>query len=231
MATVRAVLVYNLLFMPVWAWLLSLALVATSELINRAKWTKAETLLQGSIRMIIAIPGVGVVLMRLPVLGLALQIVGKIDDPPAPPSGPADSSARALLPLLLLGSLTLSACTSAYTATAASLTAAEHIVAAAADQFPAIDAQKRKSIVEAAHSREEGAAALKAWDAQAAKIVTAIEGANASVKLAADGLKGVHDGLRDPKQLGGWIAPAIRVGTDLVSLLDAVGVHLKLGGN
>ncbi len=79
--------------MPVWAWLLSVSLVATSELINRAKWTKAETLLQGSIRMVVAIPGVGVLLLKLPVLGLALQIVGKIEDAP-PPSPPADASQR-----------------------------------------------------------------------------------------------------------------------------------------
>lgn len=93
MATAIAVLKFNLLFMPVWAWLLSVSLVAVSEIINRAKWTKAETLLQGSIRMIVAVPGVGVLLLKMPMLGLALQIVGKIDDP-APPAPPAGASQR-----------------------------------------------------------------------------------------------------------------------------------------
>lgn len=93
MAIGIAILKFNLLFMPVWAWLASVGLVASSEIINRAKWTKAETLLQGSIRMVVAIPGVGVLLLKLPVLGLALQIVGKIDEAPTP-AAPPDASSR-----------------------------------------------------------------------------------------------------------------------------------------
>lgn len=232
---------------PVWLVACLCALAVTKKIIQRAKWTKAEDNFDAAMRLILKSPLIGKIVVGTPLVGWCfVWLAGDSEGLPeadlwgfvskltnrggTPPAPPADSSARALLPLALLGVLALSACTSSYTATAASLTAAEHVVAAAAEQFPAIDAAKRKAIVEQARSREEGAANLKAWDAQAVKIVTAIEGANASVKLAADGLKGVHDGLRDPKQLGGWIAPAIKVGADLLNLLHAVGVDIKLGG-
>jgi hypothetical protein len=129
----------------------------------------------------------------------------------------------------LLFAVLLSGCTSAYTITAASLTAAERTVSAAAEQFPPFDAEKRKTIVLQATSREGGAKALAEWDATAVKIAEAVEGAHASVRLGADGLKGVRDGLRNPKDLNTWIGPALRVGLDLVKLLGAVGLQLKLG--
>jgi len=121
-----------------------------------------------------------------------------------------------------------SGCTSAYTITAASLTTAEKVVQAAAEQFPAFDKAKRKAITDQATSLEVGKAELAAWDVTAEKAVKAIEGAHASVVLGADGLKGVRDGLRNPKQLSTWIGPAIRVGLDLLNLLAAVGLKLQV---
>lgn len=125
--------------------------------------------------------------------------------------------------------LYLVGCTSAYTTTAASLIVAEKTVQAAAEQFPTVDRLKRGAIVHDAKTQPEGAAALIAWNETAEKAMKAIEGAQASVQLAADGLKGVHDGLRSPGELSTWIAPAIRVGVDLTKLLDALGVKLTLG--
>jgi hypothetical protein len=130
--------------------------------------------------------------------------------------------------LICAAALAMTGCTSAYTVTAASLTAAERVVQAASEQFPTFDAEKRKTIVMQATSREGGAKALADWDVTSDKIATAINGAHASVKLGADGLKGVRDGLRKPSELSSWIRPALRVGLDLLNLLAAVG--LKLNG-
>lgn len=130
--------------------------------------------------------------------------------------------------ILLLGSVLLfGGCKTAYTATAASLTAAERVVHAAVEQFPPFDMSKRLSIVDQAKSKEEADAAMAAWDETSQQIVMAIVGAHASVRLGADGLKGVRDGLRNPKDLNTWIGPALRVGLDLVQLLGAVGLDLK----
>lgn len=118
-------------------------------------------------------------------------------------------------------------CTTAYTATAAALVSAERVVNAAAEQFPELDRQKRMAIKDAAKTYEAGLVALAEWDITADKIVKAIQGADASVRLAADGLKGVRSGLREPKQLSSWIGPALRVGLDLVKLLKSVGLELK----
>jgi hypothetical protein len=141
----------------------------------------------------------------------------------------SDRSIKAAVAVaLVIGAwLTFAGCTSAYTITAASLTAAERTVQAATEQFPAFDADKRKSIVLAATSREQGAKALADWDVTADKVAKAIEGAHASVRLGADGLKGVREGLRKPGELSSWIGPALRVGVDLVRLLEAVGLKLK----
>jgi len=143
------------------------------------------------------------------------------DAPAPPPGGP---SLRAILPLVAL--LGLSGCVSAYTTTAASLIVAERTVHAAAEQLKPFDAAKRKAIVEQASSYDAGKAALAEWDVTAERVAQAVEGAHATVKLAADGLKGVRDGLRNPRDLNSWIAPAIRVGVDLLALLNAVGLKL-----
>lgn len=135
----------------------------------------------------------------------------------------------ALAWLVCAAALALAGCTSAYTKTAAALVVAERTVQAAAEQFPAFDKAKRKAIVEAATSANDGRMHLDAWDVKSERIVRAIEGAHASVQLGADGLKGVRDGLRDPKNLSTWIAPAIRVGVDLIELLRAVGLNLQIG--
>jgi hypothetical protein len=130
--------------------------------------------------------------------------------------------------ILLLGSVLLfGGCVSAYTTTAATLTAAERTVQAAAEQFPAFDQHKRKQIVDEAKSKAEGLQALADWDTTSDRIVKAVDGAHASVRLGADGLKGVRDGLRKPSDLSAWIGPALRVGVDLVRLLEAVGLKLK----
>lgn len=125
--------------------------------------------------------------------------------------------------------LAMVGCTSAYTKTAAALIVAERAVEAAAEQFPSFDKAKRMSLVESAANFNDGRMHLDAWDVKAERITKAIEGAHASVQLGADGLKGVRDGLRDPKQLNSWVAPAIRVGLDLIELLRAVGLNLQIG--
>lgn len=135
-------------------------------------------------------------------------------------------AAVALLCCLALVAL-FAGCTSAYTITAGTLTAAERTVQAAAEQFPAFDGKKRHDIVMEAKSREEAAKALVEWDVTSNRIATAIEGAHASVRLAADGLKGIREGTRKPGDLQAWIGPALRVGLDLMRLLEAVGLKLR----
>jgi hypothetical protein len=144
-------------------------------------------------------------------------------------------SDRKLLSILLACAglaalIAMSACTTAYTTTAAALVTAERVVQSAAEQFPAADASKRFAIVKDAKTYDAGKVELEKWSETSDKLAKAIEGAHASVRLGADGLKGVREGLRDPKQLGAWIAPAIRVGLDLLALLKAAGINIKVGG-
>lgn len=127
--------------------------------------------------------------------------------------------------------LALSGCTTAYTTAAASLVTAERVVQAASEQFPAAVEAKRFAIVKDAKTYDAGKVELDKFNAKVDEYAKAIEGAHASVRLGADGLKGVRDGLRDPKQLGAWITPAIRVGVDLLALLKAAGINIKVGGN
>ena len=88
--------------------------------------------------------------------------------------------------------LALAGCASPYTTAAASLTAAERVVAEASRQWPAYSDAKRAAIVEQAASYDAGAAALTEWNAKADKVSAAIAGAHATVKLGADGLQGVR---------------------------------------
>jgi short subunit dehydrogenase-like uncharacterized protein len=123
--------------------------------------------------------------------------------------------------------LALAGCASPYVATASALVAAERVVQGAAEQWPVFSDAKRRAIVAQATSLDDGRAQLDAWDATADKVTAAIKGAHATVKLGADGLQGVRDGLRDPKDLRRWITPAIRVGADLIELLSAFGLRLQ----
>lgn len=129
--------------------------------------------------------------------------------------------------LVCVLALAMVGCTSAYTKTAAALIVAERTVQAASDEWPKFSDAKRRAIVAQATSKDAGSKQLDEWDVTADKVIKAIEGAHATVQLGADGLKGVRDGLRDPKQLGSWVTPAIRVGIDLLALLNAVGLNLQ----
>lgn len=111
-----------------------------------------------------------------------------------------------------------------YTRTYATLTIAENIDAAAAAQFPNLDRARRASIVANATSEVDGIAKLAAWDAVSDKLVKAITGTSASVKLVRDAMADISAGKRDKQELSGWIASALMLGVDLGNLLRAAGV-------
>ena len=129
--------------------------------------------------------------------------------------------------ILLLAVVSLSACAQGYAASYAGLTAAERINEAAADQFPALDKEKRAGIVRIAKSEAEGKELLAAWDLTAERLVKAVEGTHASVQLARDALAEIKSGLRDKRQLGGWVSTAIQLGIELKDILAASGVPLR----
>lgn len=111
-----------------------------------------------------------------------------------------------------------------YTRTYKTLTVAENIDAAAAAAFPNLDRAKRASIVASATSEADGIAKLAAWDAVADKLVLAIKGTSASVKLVRDALADISAGRRPPREMSGWMASALGLGIDLGNLLRAAGV-------
>lgn len=133
------------------------------------------------------------------------------------------ASALAMLALLF------SAChVNLYATTYATLTLAEKVDRAALDQFPALDKYKRAQIVQAAKSEEEGKAALAEWDIKVEKIVKAINGTDAAVKLARDAMVDIKAGKRSEAELSTWIASAVNLGVDLKNLLESAGVPLKV---
>lgn len=74
---------------------------AANELINRMKWTAAESILQGGARAALLIPGVRII----PVLGQVLSWCAKEDKSAPPPSGPSS-----ILVLIVATSVLLAGC-------------------------------------------------------------------------------------------------------------------------
>ena len=77
--------------MPVWVWALVIAIGVFNEYINRTKKTEAQSILQGTARFILGIPGIGSFIAKAPIVGWLLT---KIATPP-------DASAPTQLPLPL----------------------------------------------------------------------------------------------------------------------------------
>lgn len=66
---------------PAWVWIVTcLVLPALNEVINRAKWTQAQSIFQGVMRALVATP-----LGKIPVIGTVLSTMAQ---PPPPPKGP-----------------------------------------------------------------------------------------------------------------------------------------------
>ena len=216
--------------MPLGVWMIVFGLGAFNEVVNRAKWTEAQSILQGLASFFLWIPVLGPVLTKFPVLGaLISRIAAKDPDAgkmPLPPSDPPSPPVASLLPLLFLASLALTAC--GLKTTYALLSAAEQVDKAAAAQLPDFDRQTRAGIVLTAKSTEDGTARLHDWDGKVEKLVKAVEGVHASVILARDGANDVSKGIRAKAELSGWIDPVLRAAVNLKNLLASVGLRLAV---
>jgi hypothetical protein len=193
-----------------------------NEYINRAKWTRAQSIFQAVGVFLLAAPFVGSLLDKTPGVRWLLQRManfpreGLMLPPPTPP-------AAAWLPLVFLAFL--SACgglTPYYT----TLAGVERIVTASADHFSEFDRAKRAQIVQDAKSEATGLAALEAWNKTAEKLTNAIVGTDASVRLARDALADIAKGVRAHAELTTWIGPILDTAKNLQALLASVGFVL-----
>lgn len=202
--------------MPLWLWALIVA-GAVNEVVNRAKWTRAETIFQGIGTFLLWFPGMGPVLAKTPVAGDILRrIAGIKEDAGKMPLPPA----TVWLPIIFL--LGLSAC-GGLTPYYATLSAVEKVVSSSADHFKDFDAAKRAQIVHDAKSEQEGLKALATWDITAEKLVKAIEGTDASVRLVRGALEDITKGIRNKSELSAWIGPVLDTAKNLEALLRSVG--------
>ncbi len=132
------------------------------------------------------------------------------------------------LGVIILSALSLAGCGTSLKAAYGSLVSVERLVNTAAIELPGFDEKRQLSIAAAAPTLEAGKAQLDAWRKKREEITKAIEGANASVRLARDGIHDVEAGLAKPKTLDTWIGPALRAATNLITLLHAVGINLGI---
>lgn len=106
--------------MPVWTWALLFFVGLVNEIVERMKWTRAGSILQGTFRFVLAFPVFGPLLAKVPVAGAVLRWLAKLDAAPpvlpadAPPAAP-DAPAAPVVPpaavaLFLALSLFVSSC-------------------------------------------------------------------------------------------------------------------------
>jgi hypothetical protein len=99
--------------MPVYVWTLLAAVGITNEVIERMKWTKAGSILQGIFRFVLNFPALGPLLAKFPYVGDFLRWLAKKQPDEAPPAPPAAPPAALLFPFLLIFT---ASCTPAQTA-------------------------------------------------------------------------------------------------------------------
>ena len=228
MDKLHAALAFSLLGMPIWLWLVLTAVGGVNELVNRMKWTKAESLIQGAARAILWVPAVGPTLGRFPLLGTLLRWSAGLEKQPVIGSEIGGPSNPAVVLVMLSAFMGVSGCASLFADTYAGLATAERVVGAANDQFPGLDKAHRKQLTDKAASLDEGKKALAAWDLVADKLAKTIQGTDATVKLCRDAVAEIKAGTRDKAQLSGWIATGLRLGLDLKDLLSAAGLKLEV---
>jgi hypothetical protein len=208
-----------LAIMPGWLWAL-IIVGLLNEIVNRAKWTRAESIFQGIGTFLLWFPGMGPVLAKTPWAGDILRRMAGIPEDagklPIPPT-------TAWLPILFL--LALSAC-GGLSPYYASLSGVESVVSVSSAHFVEFDKARRAQIVHDAKTEAEGLATLAAWDKTAAKLASAIEGTDASVRLARDALNDISKGVRGKQELSAWIGPILNTARNLEALLASVGFVL-----
>jgi hypothetical protein len=132
---------------------------------------------------------------------------------------------RSLFALAAIAAFAVAACGCAggLAATYATLTGTERIVERAASRFPEYSEQKQQVLLDAAKTRAEYDQAAAAWRKKREPAVKAIEGAQALLQLARDGIADVRAGLKNPAELGGWVTAAIDAARNLAPVLAALG--------
>lgn len=146
---------------PAWVWILAFGVLPLlNELLQRAKWTRAQSILQGIARVLLVPFG------KVPVLGDVFRaLAGPAAAPPEeggppPPAGPPP----AVLVLLVASLGLLGACkASPIDIATAFRTASSNALSTTVIAFGRFDDQRQKEIVEKAESYPLGRAALAQW--------------------------------------------------------------------
>jgi hypothetical protein len=229
MDQLRQIAVHDVLGMPAWVWALVLFLGGLNELIVRAKWTAAESILQGATRALLKVPALGFVLARFPLLGDALRTMAKLDkaEPVIPPPFPG-SSARVLLPLL--GLLALGGCAPQIVRARQAVSAASTLGTQAGELFVAVVESEQRGIARQLAQDHDLAKADRLrdeWRGKQATATKALKVYNTTVSgLGALAELSTAGGKFDIGQLLGGLARAY---TQLRDVLDVFGVALPGG--
>jgi hypothetical protein len=208
---------------PVWVWLVTLvALPVANELIQRAKWTRAQSILQAVARAMLLPFG------KVPVIGSVLQAFAGPRDNEPPDALPPASSMLAVFGLsAALGyAVLLGACTGALTPTYKTLAGMADAVTAAAGILPGACEGREADIVAKAQTRPEAETKVAEVHGQCEVAANSLSAAHRGLKLARDAAKDIDAGIKDPKDLMVWLKGAIDLYRNLVPMLAVFGVKL-----
>jgi hypothetical protein len=92
--------------MPVWVWLLVVVIGIGNEIVNRAKWTAAQSIFQGIGAFLLWVPVLGPVLAKFPVLGALLLRMAAKDPEAGKMPLPTGTPPTVMLPFFMLFALT-----------------------------------------------------------------------------------------------------------------------------
>jgi hypothetical protein len=211
---------------PHWVWIVTLvALPILNEIVQRAKWTRAQSILQAPPRMLLR-AGFG----SVPILGEMLRALANEKPPQDPPEPPAMSGAAVVLVLAgLVFAATLSGCAmSDYARADLAITAQTKVASAATEAVTAWDETNQAQIVGEARAAGDTttARAQLAADQRVLKLARAtIRTFGAAIQAEAVGVELARQ-AKAKLDLGALLPRLLRLGRDLIKSLKDFGVSV-----
>lgn len=166
--------------------------------------------------------------LRLVLSGLVVSLLGSGLHAQVKQVGQSRAKKSTVATLIFLMFLPLmSGCAAAFASIFESTNKVEQMNGDFAEQFPAFNKAKLKSITAAAPTFEQGQQEQAAWNTTANNLVTMVEGTHSGSIVVRDNVVRIQKGLDDKKNLKKWAAIAAGLLRDLKNMLELSGIELK----
>jgi hypothetical protein len=217
METLRAIAHYQLLGMPLWFWLLS-CMPVVNELINRSKWTKAQSLWQFCWRLVAATP-----LASIPRIGAIVQMMAVPKDMRATEVFPDDITKKLGPSILILFFLPMATACSA-TLEASMYKSAYTVASGAQTCFLVVDEydEIKQNQIRGIKTLEEASTVFTEWKKTRDAALTSCKAGRLSAESARALIPVIMAAKDRDKQAAAWIARMATLASEVAKAVSSV---------